>query len=151
MSNESDKQTSSVEVTTESISGDFDANGQTSDKKRKKQTRRKQREALIQSVCLIASIVLPCLYLFLTTRQDEVNTFWPHALRLASISFVIAAVIIIAGALDRNLSKSKFDLKARILASILGTMLWLVWVGSGQLVFKAMDESSAGDDVVFGK
>jgi cation transport ATPase len=151
MSDESNNKSTSTEVSASSEAAEADTNGQISDKKRKKQTRRRQREALVRSACLVASIILPCFYLFLTTRNDEYNSFASHAFRLASTSFVIAAVIITIGAIDRNWSKSKFDLKSRILASILGTMLWLVWVGTGQLVFKAMDESTAGDDVVFGK
>jgi hypothetical protein len=90
---------------------------------------------------LPASFCVPCVLLFLCSHEP----FWTQraieALRGASASMAVAIVIFGLSRLDKRIgSQSVKDKKAEFFASILAVMLWLVWFGSTQIMFKAADE-----------
>jgi hypothetical protein len=114
-----------------------------------KQAKRRKREVIVRTTCLVASFVVPFLAIQLNARSDE-SMAMAQGLRLALTSFIIAAAIITLGMVDKKLSSARNDLKTQILTSIFGMILWLVWVGSGQLVFKAVDETNAGNGAFIG-
>ena len=94
-------------------------------------------------IWMLLALIVPAVALFFSSR-DEVATTIFHSLRLGVTSFFVALAIIGLSQIDKKFLDTKLDAKSRILASMLGVMLWLVWVGSGQMVFKAADETKAG-------
>lgn len=114
--------------------------------KNKKLAEVEKMETLIHLLWLGASFLAPLTFIFLTSRETEVTTRFYQSIRLGVTSFFIALAIIGLGQIDRKITKMRLDATSQILASLLGLMLWLVWVGSGQMIFKAVDETKNGSE-----
>src|ERR1700722_20145939 len=90
---------------------------------------------------LPASFCVPCLLLFLCSHEPSWTQRAIEALRGASASMAVAIVIFGLSRLDQRIgSQGVKDKKADLFAAILAVMLWLVWFGSTQIMFKATDE-----------
>jgi hypothetical protein len=90
---------------------------------------------------LPASFCVPCLLLFLSSHEPSWTQRAIEALRGASASMAVAIVIYGLSRLDQKLgTQAVKDKKADMFAAILAVMLWLVWFGSTQIMFKAADE-----------
>jgi hypothetical protein len=90
---------------------------------------------------LPASFCVPCLLLFLCSHEPLWTQRAIEALRGASASMTVAIVIFGLSRLDKRIgSQGVTDKKSELVASILAVMLWLVWFGSTQIMFKAADE-----------
>ena len=113
-------------------------------KEQKLEAQRDKRETMLHLICLAVAFLLPMLFLILTGRDDRASTTVYHAFRLGATSFFMALAILGLAQIDRKFNNTSYDFRSQILAGLLGMMLWLVWVGSGQMVFKAVDESKAG-------
>ncbi len=127
------------------------ANESSADKMKRRAAEREKRETLMHLVWLAAAFFLPLLFVGLSARDDDSSITIYHALRLGVTSFFIALAVLGLGQIDQKFGRSNYDLRSQILVSLLGMMLWLVWVGSGQMVFKAVDESKAGANAFDGR
>ncbi len=111
--------------------------------------REDRRQTLGHAIWLTVAIIVPFIIVFLTSR-DEKSTALYHGFRLGLTSFFVALAILGLSQIDKKVLGARFDSKSQVLASLLGVMLWLVWVGSGQMVYKAADEAKAGSVVDYG-
>lgn len=93
---------------------------------------------------LLAALILPAVLVFLTSHDDEIATTIFRSLRLGLTSCFVALAILGLSQIDRNVLGIRMDSRSQAIAGLLGVMLWIVWVGSGQMVFKAADEARAG-------
>jgi hypothetical protein len=105
--------------------------------------REDRRQTLGHAIWLTVAIIVPLIIVFLTSRDEKITALY-HGFRLGLTSFFIALAILGLSQIDKKVLGARFDSKAQVLASLLGVMLWLVWVGSGQMVYKAVDEAKAG-------
>jgi predicted nucleic acid-binding Zn ribbon protein len=106
--------------------------------------REDKRQTLAHMIWLTVALLVPFLIIFLTSHDDEITTTLYRSFRLGLTSFFVALAILGLSQIDKKILGSRFDAKSQALASCLGVMLWLVWVGSGQMVYKAVDEAKAG-------
>jgi hypothetical protein len=103
-----------------------------------------KRQTLAHMIWLTVALLVPFMIIFLTSHDDEISTTLYRSFRLGLTSFFVALAILGLSQIDKKILGSRFDAKSQVLASCLGVMLWLVWVGSGQMVYKAVDEAKAG-------
>jgi len=104
--------------------------------------------ALKLGFLLIAGFLLPFLLMFLTAHGDIQNRLF-HAMRLGGFGFILALAIFGLGHMDQKLhTTANMDKKSQIVAMLLGMMLWLVWLGTGQIVFIAADETRADESTM---
>jgi hypothetical protein len=97
---------------------------------------------------LITGFLLPFLLIFLTSHDNDIPNRVYHAVRLGGLGFLLALVILWLGYMDQKIRQaSNTDKKSQLVATFLGMMLWLVWLGTGQIVFIAADETKAADAV----
>ncbi len=90
---------------------------------------------------LPASFCVPCLMLFLGSHEPTWTQRAIEALRGASASTLVAIVIFALGRLDQRLgNRPGSDKKIEFVTVILGIMLWFVWFGATQIMFRASDE-----------
>jgi hypothetical protein len=111
--------------------------------------REDKRQSLAHIIWLTASVIVPFVIVFLTSHEEKAASLY-HSFRLGLTSFFVALAILGLSQIDKKVLGARFDSKSQILASLLGVMLWLVWVGSGQMVYKAADEAKAGSVVDYG-
>jgi hypothetical protein len=111
--------------------------------------REDNRQTLGHMIWLAVALIVPFVIVFLTSHGEKSTALY-HGLRLGLTSFFVALAIIGLSQIDKKVLGARFDSKSQVLASLLGVMLWLVWVGSGQMVYKAVDEAKAGAMVDYG-